>query len=89
VRKFSDNDEALFDCVKVRVQRSLPKTSIMSENRHIITILKRAIEEHGIEAERSNKFPGLEEVFKLGWLQAVAMHDELTLYSFPSLLHHR
>jgi hypothetical protein len=61
----------------------------MSENRHIITILKRTIEEHGIEAERSNKFTGLEEVFKLGWFQAQAVLEELTLYSFHSLLLHR
>ena len=91
MRKFSDDDQALFDCVEVEVRRPLPRKSILCkpEFKDAVTVLKKAIEEHGVETDSPTKYPGLEQVYKLGWLQTEALDDDLIIYSFPSLLHHR
>lgn len=73
------------------MQRSLPNKKILSQPhfKDATTILKKAVEEHGVEADYPTDYPGLEQVYKLGWLQAEALDDDLIIYSFPSLLHHR
>jgi hypothetical protein len=61
----------------------------LPENEHNMAIVKKASDEHGFEAECSKKIPGLEQGHKLGWLTADVVDNELTFYSFPSLLHYR
>ena len=73
------------------MRRSLPRKSILCtpEFKDAVTVLKTAIEEHGVEAYGPTNCPGLEQVYKLGWLQTEVLDDDLIIYSFPSLLHHR
>ena len=73
------------------MRRSLPdKTTLCDAGfKNSITVLKKAIEGHGIEAHCPTEYPGLEQVYKRGWLQTEDVGDGLTIYSFPSLLHHR
>ena len=44
---------------------------------------------HQEPAEYPTDYPGLEPVYNLVWLQAEALDDDLIIYSFPILLHHR
>ncbi|KAF8540070.1 hypothetical protein BDD12DRAFT_835165 [Trichophaea hybrida] len=90
--KLFDDDMALFACVEARVCRSLPTRSVLRDKRNedLANTLKRAVQQHGVEAFRLEDDPGLQRAYKQGYLHAVYNADDgLTLYAFPSMLHHR
>jgi len=90
--RFFGNDDALFFCIENCVGRSLPKRRDLQkpENGDLVELLRRAVENYGIEAFEPENIRGLEDAYRKGYLHATSTHGEgINLYSFPSLLHHR
>jgi hypothetical protein len=90
--KLFDDDMALFACVEARVRRSLPTISVLRDirNEDLVNTLKRAVQQHGVEVFKLEDDPGLQRAYKQGYLHAAYNADGgLTLYAFPSMLHHR
>lgn len=87
------NDQELFNCITAGARRSIPDRKVLMQvaNGDLLQTLKRAIEEHGIEAFGPDEDPGLNKAYKSGFLHA-SFQDPLslqTLYTFPTILHHR
>ena len=55
----------------------------------MIGTLMRAVQQHGLDVRKLEDDPGLQETYKMGLLHAVKTSDEMTHYSFPSMVHHR
>ncbi|KAL1961908.1 hypothetical protein VTN77DRAFT_941 [Rasamsonia byssochlamydoides] len=93
--KFFDDDDALFFSVEHRVGRSLPHWRDLQKpaNKDLVELLRRAVQNHGVEAFEPEDIPGLEEAYKSGFLHATSTSyvqgEGQNLYAFPSLLHHR
>ena len=61
--KLFDNDMALFACVEAHVCRSLPTRSVLRDKRNedLVNTLKRAVQQHDVEAFGLEDDPGLQE----------------------------
>ena len=91
--RFFANDSELFSFITAGVRRSIPAQGVLTDttNADLVQSLKRAIVDHGIEAADPAEDSGLNKAYKLGFLHA-AFHDpanDRTLYTFPTILHHR
>jgi hypothetical protein len=75
------------------IGRSVPDRSLLSKpcSNKLVEILRSAVEKHGVEAHDPEDYPGLDDAYKKGYLQAIFTDDSLgrTLYAFPTGLHHR
>jgi hypothetical protein len=60
-----------------------------SQNIGTAECLWKAVEDHGIEAGSLGEMVELRAAYQSDWLQAEMIYEELALYLFPSLLHHR
>jgi len=71
--KLFDDDMALFACVEAHVCRSLPTRSVLRDkrNEHLVNTLKRAVQQHDVEAFGLEDDPGLQRAYKQGYLHAV------------------
>ena len=91
--KLFGNDVDLFRCVRERVGRSIPQMELLRDpdNRGLVQLLRRVIEENGIEAINLKDCPGLNVAYKFGYLHAAFYGggEGQTFYTLPTTLHRR